>query len=304
MKLVILGHENPDFDSIISGMLLENIYRKMYRYKADFIIPDEVLKDTAKLCNKYHVDYRRYQKKYELDEDIHSVLVDHSVDLRNIPSVIMAIDHHPTKQELPYLVKYCHTASTALLIYNMYKNIYKFSKQEINLVVAASYIDTLSLKSTKTTPSDIVECKNLIAKYDLNKDEMYLDGLSITDMSDLKACTLNGLKKYEINNNIVYSSYVQVTEDELNKIPLILKEIPRIMRNKRIDYFVFILTIRHFKPCFKATLVKALLTFKQLLAKSILVKVSLLNPICSFKIPSLTASIILSTSCVPLLFIS
>ena len=63
MKLVILGHENPDFDSIISGMLLENIYRKMYRYEADFIIPDEVLKDTAKLCNKYHVDYRRYQKK-------------------------------------------------------------------------------------------------------------------------------------------------------------------------------------------------------------------------------------------------
>ena len=110
MKLVILGHENTDFDSIISGMLLENIYRKMYRYKADFIIPDEVLKDTAKLCNKYHVDYRRYEKKYELDEDIHSVLVDHSVDLRNIPSVIMAIDHHPPKQELPYLVKYSHTA--------------------------------------------------------------------------------------------------------------------------------------------------------------------------------------------------
>ena len=154
----------------------------------------------------------------------------------------MAIDHHPTKQELPYLVKYCHTASTALLIYNMYKNIYKFSKQEINLVVAASYIDTLSLKSTKTTPSDIVECKNLIAKYDLNKDEMYLDGLSITDMSDLKACTLNGLKKYEINNNRVYSSYVQVTEDDLNKIPLILKEIPCIMRNKSVDYFVFIVT--------------------------------------------------------------
>lgn len=242
MKLVILGHENPDFDSIISGMLLENIYRKMYRYEADFIIPDEVLKDTAKLCNKYHVDYRRYQKKYELDEDIHSVLVDHSVDLRNIPSVIVAIDHHPTKQELPYLVKYCHTTSTALLIYNMYKNIYKFSKQEINLVVAASYIDTLSLKSTKTTPSDIVECKNLIAKYDLNKDEMYLDGLSITDMSDIKACSLNGLKKYEINNNKVYSSYVQVTEDELNKIPLILKEIPRTMRNKGVDYFVFIVT--------------------------------------------------------------
>ena len=154
----------------------------------------------------------------------------------------MAIDHHPTKQELPYLVKYCHTASAALLIYNMYKNIYKFSKQEINLVVAASYIDTLSLKSTKTTPSDIVECKNLIAKYDLNKDEMYLDGLSITDMSDIKACSLNGLKKYEINNNKVYSSYVQVTEDELNKIPLILKEIPCIMRNKSVDYFVFIVT--------------------------------------------------------------
>ena len=108
--------------------------------------------------------------------------------------------------------------------------------------MAASYIDTLSLKSTKTTPSDIVECKNLIAKYDLNKDEMYLDGLSITDMSDLKACTLNGLKKYEINNNRVYSSYVQVTEDELNKIPLILKEIPRTMRNKGVDYFIFIVT--------------------------------------------------------------
>ena len=39
-KYIILGHENPDVDSIISGYLLEKLMLSK-GFKAEFIIPDK-----------------------------------------------------------------------------------------------------------------------------------------------------------------------------------------------------------------------------------------------------------------------
>ena len=39
---IILGHENPDVDSIVSGYLLEKIMIKL-GYNASFLIPDRAI---------------------------------------------------------------------------------------------------------------------------------------------------------------------------------------------------------------------------------------------------------------------
>lgn len=41
-KYIILGHENPDVDSIVSGYLLEKYMIKL-GFDAQFVIPDKVI---------------------------------------------------------------------------------------------------------------------------------------------------------------------------------------------------------------------------------------------------------------------
>ena len=64
MKYVILGHENPDVDSLISGYLLEKIM-KIRGYDVSFCIPDESISaESEKICNKYGL----YLGEYRVDE--------------------------------------------------------------------------------------------------------------------------------------------------------------------------------------------------------------------------------------------
>ena len=43
-KYIILGHENPDYDSIASGYLLEKLMKKL-GYDVEFIITDKEISD-------------------------------------------------------------------------------------------------------------------------------------------------------------------------------------------------------------------------------------------------------------------
>ena len=64
-KIIILGHENPDVDSIVSGYLLEKILNKK-GYNCKFIIPDKIISnDTYELCIKYRIDPSKFME--ELD---------------------------------------------------------------------------------------------------------------------------------------------------------------------------------------------------------------------------------------------
>ena len=95
-KYIILGHENPDIDSIISGYLLETLMKKK-GYDAEFIIPDKTIsKEDIDLSAYCGIDPTAYQKSLPTAADTKYILVDHHE--RNVPGEIVAIiDHHPTK---------------------------------------------------------------------------------------------------------------------------------------------------------------------------------------------------------------
>ena len=94
--IIILGHINPDVDSIVSGYLLEKILMKK-GINAKFVIPDKKLdKDTLLICTKYGLYPNMFMRKIDLNnKDINYILVDHNKrDLKG--NILAIIDHHPT----------------------------------------------------------------------------------------------------------------------------------------------------------------------------------------------------------------
>ena len=152
-KIVILGHENPDVDSIVSGYLLEKILKKK-GYNAEFIVPDKSLdKDTLEICRKYDLEPTIYQKDISLeDKNINYILVDHN-ERNTKGNIISIIDHHPTSKEINIENYYNeNVVSTAYFIAKNSEDL--LDSYDIKLAVLASFIDTVSFNSNKGTEED------------------------------------------------------------------------------------------------------------------------------------------------------
>ena len=98
-KIIILGHNYPDVDSIVSGYLLERCLVKE-GYDAKFYILDkEINKETSEILNKYNFDVSYYQNNYIEDKNNVYFLVDHNETTVN-GNIVGIIDHHPTNKKI------------------------------------------------------------------------------------------------------------------------------------------------------------------------------------------------------------
>lgn len=238
MKYIIVGHENPDVDSIISGYLLEKVMLKK-GYDAEFIIPDkEVSKESEAICNKYNVYIGKYQKELN-DDKAKYILVDHNK--REVPGEIVAIiDHHPvTGIDVEYS-KIEEASSTSCMIALEFEK--DLSKKDIELACLATFVDTASFHSTKTRKSDISWINEMCTKYEFDYDQMYRDGLCLTDLKNVDDILFNGLKKYEFDGYHLYSSYIQVNEisNVDNLIEEIIIKLKDFILDNDINMYVFI----------------------------------------------------------------
>ena len=240
-KIIILGHENPDVDSIVSGYLLEKILKKK-GYSAEFIVPDKSLdKDTLEICRKYDLEPTKYQKDINLkDSNINYILVDHNE--RNVKgNIIGIIDHHPTSKKIN--VENYYNQNVVSTAYFIAKNSEELlDLYDIKLAVLASFIDTVSFNSNKGTKEDKEWIIKICDKYGFNYSEFEKEGLRLTELLGIEKDSLNGLKKHVFNGIKVESSYIQIDsikkyQDYINEIIKYLKK----YRNKQsIDAFVFI----------------------------------------------------------------
>ncbi len=239
MKYVILGHENPDIDSLVSGYLLEKIMKEM-GYSVSFCIVDDVSEENVKLLNKYEVDINKWLVK-ELPIDAFYILVDHHD--RDVPGNIVAIiDHHPTSKNFDNIYYYQNefASSTACLIAQNCATY--IDEKDLKLVCLSALVDTASFHSTKTRESDKVWVKSMCTKYSFSYEELYRDGLCLTDLTNLEDVYLNGFKKYEFNGFIVHSSYVQIDgyEKYNNEIDYLLNKVKEYREKQKVDLFLFI----------------------------------------------------------------
>ena len=240
MKYIILGHENPDVDSLVSGYLLEKVMKKK-GYEVSFCIPDKVIaSDSQRICSKYKLNLKKYMVD-DLDRDAKYILVDHND--REVPGEIVAVlDHHPTpkdKSSVPYYRNEKISATACMIAKDCEEYL---DKHDIELACVATFIDTVSFHSTKTVKKDISWVNEMTTNYDLDYDEMYRDGLCLTELTNVEEIAFNGLKKAEYDGFSIHSSYVQIVDLEKNKkiIDKIIEKLKKYRNKENVDLFVFI----------------------------------------------------------------
>lgn len=239
--IIILGHINPDVDSIVSGYLLEKILTKK-GINAKFVIPDQKLdKDTILICSKYGLNPNMFMKEIDLNnKDKNYILVDHNK--RNLKGRILAIiDHHPTNDTLN--IKEYYNENVVSTAYFLARNNEEcLESYDIKLAILASFIDTVSFNSNKGTIEDKKWIKNKCIEYGFSYQDFEKEGLRLTEISNVKENSLNGLKKHDFIDIKVESSYIQL--DEIEKYETYINEIINYLINyiinNNLDYFVFI----------------------------------------------------------------
>ena len=214
-KYIILGHENPDVDSIISGYIYQNFLNR-HKVNAEFIIPDEIIEeDTLKICRSFNLEPIQFQKPLVFDEKTKFILVDHH-QRENIGEVVQIIDHHPSSNS-PDNDKTIneHASSTSCLIVQGMEKY--FSIHEIELACLAAMVDTASFRSTKTREIDVDWIRQMCEEKNLNYNKLYDAGLGIDDLSNPKDIMLHGLKRYTINGHNIESSTIHISNIKNNK---------------------------------------------------------------------------------------
>lgn len=242
--LAIIGHDNADIDSIVSGIMLNKLFRYV-GISSRFIITDNIVESKiTSILLKYNVNVSDYIST--LKED-YLFLVDHN-KTNHKGTVLGVIDHHISILENNYPI-YINSvsASTSIHIYRIMKDFnYPFSKDDITLILLAAYTDTCSLKSSKVTDLDRKDILNLITKYNINEDVLYKEGFLLRDLSSMtfKDILNNGLKRYTFGETTFNSSYLRIGNIEEAKsieLSLILNVRDYLTKSKdNIDFWIFI----------------------------------------------------------------
>ena len=212
-EITIIGHDNIDVDSFISGILLSRLL-SFLNIENEFCILDKVKEETAYITVKelFQIDMKEYQREEKSGRNL--FLVDH-YETHQEGKVIACIDHHPTTKQNDYKFKYVkNSCATAYLIYKMMQIAnYPITKEEAEMVLAAMLNDTVSFRSSKTVPSEVIEAKELCEKnkIDFNRLERY--GLCLNDIEKMtdEEIISSGLKLYSFKRkNDVASSHLQL----------------------------------------------------------------------------------------------
>lgn len=197
--IYVIGHNNPDADAIISSKILADILG----YKYATIEGNDIEKSDINLIRDC-MDYTPVVIKKDDILNHRYILVDHNDVKQSINDeklVIGCIDHHPkTGYDKAIIGDYC---STALFIYQLYKDKYKFNKQQKRQIFMAVLSDSKFGRSSRYQEQDKLLLKEL--------------GFEITDdyffkyFKETELCTdsfkNNGYKYYDKYDLI--STYVE-----------------------------------------------------------------------------------------------
>ena len=238
-EYVIIGHKNPDVDSILSGYLLCS-YLRYKKYDVEYAILDNELEESVlevlKSCGVNILDFPN-----TILSTSKLILVDHyETHLEN--EIVAVIDHHPTIREFNYPVYINEKASSTT------KHIYDIVNREcsgyissrfVELVLIGMAVDTLSFRSAKAALGDREWFVDMCEKYNLNSNKILRLGDDITKLDDLEKAMLNGLKNYKYGNSLVGTSYINTygIADEI--IYLLIKKLQIKVIDENLAMWVF-----------------------------------------------------------------
>lgn len=243
MKTFVVGHKNPDTDSIVSAIILAKIEGH------EAARTGEVNKETEFVLNRFG------QKELTLipKEDKQVILVDHNSPdemHENIKKeeIVGIIDHHKlcapsTESPISVYMKPCGSTATIVTLIAEDHG-YSLAHDEASILMAGIISDTLNLSSPTTTDLDreVLERLNSLAGLDIEElaQEMFA---AKSDISDLKTDELVGkdYKVFDMSGKKVGIGVWETTKPE--KIFARKNEIHQVLKEKKkaekLDYIFF-----------------------------------------------------------------
>lgn len=246
-KVTILGHDNIDVDSFISGILLSNLLNFL-KIENEFIILDEVHEgETYNIVKElFGIEMKAYAFSKEENEDRLLFLEDH-YKTNHKGKVVCCLDHHPTNDKIVKSYPFYYSrlsCSTSYMVYELMNEAkYEISKQEAKMILVCMMVDTVSFRSLKTIREEAIEGRNIAQQYDLDYDYLEKYCLCLTEIKGVPINSIinNGYKYYNYGRNRVKSSYIQIygmLEEE--KIKAFVKALTEGVKSENLSMWVFI----------------------------------------------------------------
>lgn len=244
-KIIIVGHKNPDTDSVIAAIAAEELFAKVFGKEAKAYRAGMLNNETKFLLEKFGVEAPEIVSSFGENDSV--ALVDHNeagqiADGLNYSNVDYIFDHHKLAitTEKPIFCRMEPIGSTSSLIAKMFfeKNV-EISEITAKLLLAGILSDTLNLMSPTTTAEDkdLTAKLNEIAKFDVEKfvGEMFnakssLEGISTEEVITLDYKTFEmgkfnvGVGTWETTN----PASVNVKKDEILKALASKKETDKL----------------------------------------------------------------------------
>lgn len=253
-KTLIFGHKSPDTDTICSALVYADL-KNALGMDAKPARLGEVNAETQFALDHFGAEAPEYVEKVD-DEIDNVILVDHnefqqSVDNISDVRITEVIDHHKvsnfeTKEPLYFRAE--PVGCTATILNKIFKeNEVIVSKENAGLMLSAIISDSLLLKSPTCTAEDREAAHELaeIAGVDLETYglEMLKAGADLSDQTALDLVTMDA-KEFTMGEanvqiaqvNAVDTNQVYASQDSIEK------EIEKLINDKNLDLFLFVVT--------------------------------------------------------------
>ncbi|UAY69251.1 manganese-dependent inorganic pyrophosphatase [Bacillus paralicheniformis] len=253
-KVLIFGHKNPDTDTICSAIAYAEL-KKELGMDAEPVRLGEINGETEFALEKFNAEVPRLVNTVANETDS-VILVDHnerqqSVDDLDQVRVLEVIDHHrianfETSDPLYYRAE--PVGCTATILNKLYKeNGVEIKKDIAGLMLSAIISDSLLFKSPTCTDEDVKAAKELAEIAGVDADNYGLDMLKAG--ADLSAKTIPQLLSLDAKEFAMGSHKVEIaqvntvdTNDVLSRKEEVDAELAKVVSEKGLDLFVFVVT--------------------------------------------------------------
>lgn len=253
-KVLVLGHKNPDTDSICSAIAYAEL-KKQLGMEAEPVRLGELNGETEYALKEFNSEVPRLVETVA-NEVKEVILVDHNERQQSVSDidqvlVLEVIDHHrianfETADPLYYRAE--PVGCTATILNKLYKeNGVQISKPVAGLMLSAIISDSLLFKSPTCTEQDVQAAKELAEIAGVNAEEYGLAMLKAgADLSDKTVEQLISLdaKEFKMGNYKVEIAQVNTvdTNDVLAKQEELEAVITANVADKGLDLFLLVVT--------------------------------------------------------------
>ncbi len=210
-SIVITGHDNPDSDSIISAVMLQDLLRRFDIY-AEIKFETKPDKVTLRDVKMLGVWQDGFISRFEPNDKL--LLVDHHKTFYG-NEVIGCVDHHTTPPRADHPFNLVAAASSCgKMIFDMMKACGCADEKNEMLALYSVYLDTQSCKSSKFNISDAPWVEECIVKYALDKQALTIMGYCLNSPDEpIDELSMYAYKRYEFGGRVSGSGCIQIDQD-------------------------------------------------------------------------------------------